>query len=63
MNIIKATYGGVDCTSIIQLKVKNDKLIVRANNNIIGDPAVGSVKTLNVTLEFNGETITEYVPE
>ncbi len=53
MNIIKATYGGVDCTSIIQLKVKNDKLIVRADNNIIGDPAVGSVKTLNVTIEFN----------
>ena len=63
MNIIKATYGGVDCTSIIQLKVKNDKLIVRADNNIIGDPAVGSVKTLNVTIEFNGEMITESVPE
>ena len=51
MIIIKATYGGVDCTSQIQNKIVNDKLVIRVNNDIIGDPAVNHVKYLEI--EFN----------
>jgi hypothetical protein len=63
MKIINATYGGKDCTSVIQLKIKDDKLIVRANNNIIGDPSVGNLKTLDVTVELDGKIINESISE
>ena len=36
--IIKATYGNLDCTAQVQKKVVAGKLVVRANNDIIGDP-------------------------
>ena len=51
MFIIKATYGGVDCTNVLQSKLVAGKLVIRSNNDIIGDPSVGSVKYLEV--EFN----------
>jgi hypothetical protein len=51
MNIHSATYGGKDCTSQIQSLVVNDRLVVRANNDIIGDPCVNVVKHLNITYE------------
>ena len=63
MKIINATYGGKDCTSVIQLKIKDDKLIVRASNNIIGDPSVGNLKTLDVTVELDGKIINESISE
>ena len=50
MKVIKATYGGVDCTDIISKKVVGNQLIVRSNNDIIGDTAVGQVKFLEVEL-------------
>jgi hypothetical protein len=59
MKIISATYGDQDCTNIIQSRIKNDKLVIRADNNIIGDPSVGVTKRLVVTLELDGKTITE----
>lgn len=51
MFIINATYGGVDCTHVLQKKVVSGKIVIRSNNNIIGDPSVGNVKYLEV--EFN----------
>jgi hypothetical protein len=51
MNIIKASYGGVDCTEIVRLRVKNGSLILRSDNNIIGDPLVGKPKTLIVNID------------
>lgn len=51
MNIHSATYGGKDCTSQIQALVVNDRLVVRANNAIIGDPCVNVVKHLKITYE------------
>jgi hypothetical protein len=48
MNIAKATYGGVDCTDELQGLVVAGKLVIRANNNIIGDPAVGKTKYLEI---------------
>ena len=53
-NIIKATYGGVDCTKQIQSRVNEDKLIIRSSNDIIGDTQPGAVKYLEVQIEHNG---------
>jgi hypothetical protein len=63
MEIIKAEYGGQDCTKQISSKVVNGRLLVRADNNICGDPAVGVVKYLKVDAEIDGKTVTEEVRE
>jgi len=46
MKIIRATYGGSDCTNEIQSMVADNKLIIRASNSIIGDPCAGKIKSL-----------------
>lgn len=51
MNITEATYGGVDCTAQVKAKATDERLIIRANNDIIGDPALGQRKTLIVTVD------------
>lgn len=51
MNIISATYGGKDCTSQIRSLVVNDRLVALANNSIIGDPCVNTVKHLEITYQ------------
>lgn len=53
MNITKATYGGVDCLEIIKSKIRDNTLILRVSNNIVGDTMVGVVKFLEI--EINGE--------
>lgn len=63
MKIIYAEYGGKDCTKEVQSKAGKDKLIIRADNNICGDPALGSVKYLKIKAELNGEIISEEVRE
>jgi hypothetical protein len=63
MNIIKATYGGKDCTDKIKAIVADSRLIVRSSNNIIGDPAVNSVKYLVVEYEHKGKIQEEKVIE
>jgi hypothetical protein len=55
MFITKATYGGVDCTDLIQSKIKGDRLILRADNNLIGDTMVGVVKYLQIEGKYEGE--------
>jgi hypothetical protein len=55
MFITKATYGGVDCTDLIQSKIKGDTLILRADNNLIGDTMVGVVKYLQIEGKYEGE--------
>jgi hypothetical protein len=59
MIINKATYGGKDCTQLIQSKVVSDKLVVRSNNDIIGDPAVGELKFLELDIDGNFYRIRE----
>jgi hypothetical protein len=56
MNILAATYGGVDCLHKVKSKVKGDRLILMANNDIIGDTSPGNKKNLVVT--FDTETVT-----
>lgn len=63
MKIIKATYGGLDCTEQIKRKVVNGKLIVRADNGICGDPLVGVTKHLHITAIIDGEEITQSYKE
>lgn len=63
MIITKATYGDVDCTGTIQSKVVNNKLILRSDNNIIGDTNFGVVKYLEITGELHGEVFHERVRE
>ena len=63
MIITKATYGEADCTNVIQSKVKDNRLILRADNNIIGDTKVGVVKYLEITGELAGEVFTERIRE
>lgn len=57
MRIISGFYGGKDCTD--KLIVKDGKLIVRANNDIIGDPKVGQVKYLSIDWEHEGIIYTD----
>jgi hypothetical protein len=59
MNIIKATYGGIDCTEIVRSKVRNGSLILRSDNNIIGDPQVGKIKKLVINIDGNEHVIEE----
>jgi len=63
MKIIRATYGGVDCTQAVQLKASGDILIIHANNDIIGDPSIGNTKYLVVEAEIDGEIISKSIKE
>ena len=59
MNIISATYGGVDCLHIVRSKVKGNRLIIMANNDIIGDPSPGNKKSLVVKFDTANVTVEE----
>lgn len=63
MKVIKATYGGIDCTQQIQSKINGNKLIIRSSNDIIGDTQPGVVKYLEVEIEYNGEISNHKVQE
>ncbi len=63
MKVLKATYGGVDCTLQIQSKVNGDKLIIRSDNNIIGDTQPGNVKYLEVEIEHEGVISNQKIQE
>lgn len=57
--ITKATYGGRDVTGLLNSKVKNNQLRVKASNDVFGDPAPGQFKYLEV--EYQG--VTKRIPE
>ena len=63
MRIISAKYGGIDCTEIIRTRVKFDKLMLRVNNDIIGDPSVGQVKSLELSWEHDDLVHLDYYKE
>ena len=63
MIITKATYGEKDCTQIVQSKVIGNKLILRADNNIMGDTNPGVVKYLEIEGNESGEVFKERVRE
>lgn len=51
--INNATYGDTNCTDIIKSFVKNDRLLIKSSNNIIGDTNPGMIKFLNISGEYN----------
>lgn len=59
MVVIKATYGGQDITDIIKARVNNGKLVIRANNDICGDPKPGIIKTLDMEWIENDNLYTQ----
>lgn len=61
--INRATYGGEDCSELIKSLVKNDRLVIRADNNLIGDVRPGVVKYLQITGEYDGEEFSENIKE
>ena len=65
MKIIKANYGGRDCTEQLNNKIKNDKLMARVSNNIVGDPKIGQVKFLEMGYEHEGKVTIRagHIPE
>lgn len=63
MNVIKATYGGMDCTQQIQSKINGDRLIIRSSNDIIGDTQPGIVKYLEIEIEHKGEISNHKIQE
>lgn len=54
LEITRATYGDKDCTNEIKKIVKKGSLLVRADNNIIGDPKHGHVKRLVIDYSLDG---------
>lgn len=63
MIIDKASYGGVDCTEIIKSKVKDNRLILRSDNSIMGDVTPGVVKYLEIEGKWEGEPFFERIRE
>jgi len=62
LRIIKATYGtskkSVDATRELNLLINNSRLEFIANNEIVGDPDEGTVKSLSITYEISGKEYT-----
>ncbi len=62
LEILRAVYGvfrsglpgAVDVTAQLSAMIKNNRLAVRASNDIAGDPAYGVVKTLAVRYRVDG---------
>jgi hypothetical protein len=63
MEIIHATYGGVDVTDIVKSKIKGDALILRADNSIFGDTKVGEIKWLEIEGKVGTNEFFERVKE
>ena len=57
MKILSATYGEQPITELISSKINGDKLLLKVNNDIIGDPQPGTLKYLKVEYEHNGEIL------
>jgi hypothetical protein len=51
MKITKCIYGDVDCLNVIKSKIKNNKLVIRVDNSIIGDTNPGVVKYLDIEID------------
>jgi hypothetical protein len=55
MRILKATYGDQDITELIRSRINNQKLVIRVNNDICGDPNPGTIKSLNIDWTDGGK--------
>lgn len=53
LKIISATYGSKNVSEKLNTLINNNKLQVKASNDIFGDPDVGKVKKLSIKYSFN----------
>lgn len=63
MKIINASYGDKPITDIISSKIWGDKLLLKVNNDICGDPKIGEIKWLEIEYEWNGEILKDKFKE
>lgn len=63
MKIIRAKYSVTDVTDIIKQKVVDNRLVIRVDNNICGDPSIGVVKSLTIDYEIEGKLFTKACSE
>jgi hypothetical protein len=54
VKIISATYGNKDVKDIVNNQIKNETLFIKASNSLFGDPNLGVVKHLNLTVDIDG---------
>lgn len=57
--INKAKYGNVDVTQKVKSFIKNDKLTIKAGNDIFGDTSPGNVKYLELDTSLGKYTVKE----
>ncbi len=67
ITVLSAIYGtgkhGIDVTSELKRLIKNNKLEFIANNELAGDPDVGTPKKLDIVYEINGKKVEEKYKE
>jgi len=63
LNINYASYGGSDCTQLVRSKINKNKLVLRADNNLIGDVSPGIIKYLQIEGEYNGVLFSKLIKE
>ena len=67
LKVIKALYGtpknSVDATKLLNLLINNNRLEFIANNELAGDPDVGTIKNLAITYEINGKVYNKIYKE
>lgn len=59
MEIIKATYGGVDVTDRVRSHVKNEELKLKVSNDTFGDTAPGMHKHLEISYVGGSKRLAE----
>ena len=59
LSILKAEYGTlnkkIDITEKLSKKINDNKIEIKIDNGIAGDPAIGEAKEAVITYSFNGE--------
>lgn len=67
LNILSATYGAgkkqIDATQKVTAMIQGDHLTITPVNSLLGDPAPGTPKVLEIKYTFKGRTRTKKIPE
>lgn len=63
LHITKASYGGVDCTRVLQEKAQLGSIQIQVDNSLIGDVAQGVVKYLEIAGTYGDTSFSEIVKE
>jgi len=63
MKLIKATYGDVDVSHIVQSKINNGNIYFIVSNSLFGDTKIGTLKYLDIEVEQGGVIFKDNVVE